>query len=58
MNFLKKFVMPENLKENFINDLFNKNAKTQLELFKKDVQSRVRSNTTNNLFSNNSKKYF
>lgn len=48
MNFLKKFDLPDNIKENFVKEVFNQNAKKQLDQFKKNVQTRIRSNTVKN----------
>ena len=58
MNFLKRLDMPENLKENFINALFNNDAKTKLEHFKKSNEARARSNTLHNYLSKSSKNIF
>ena len=54
LNFLKRLDMPENLKENFINALFNNDAKTKLEHFKRSNEVRARSNTLHNYLSKSS----
>ncbi len=55
MNFLKKLEMPDKLRQNFVKDLFNKNAKTHLDQFKNKYETRIRSNTLNNNFYSKSK---